>query len=526
MKRIHSQQKTQRIAILGIFFSLVFLFLACGLFYRQIIQHDYFLQKEKRQNQRRIILPAPRGNIYDRNGKLMVCNRPSFDLNLYFDDIRQEIRREYTLLTQRARKGNDSIDRLRLQQRARENVVERHLALANEITGRRETLNTRTLERHYRESLPLPFTLLSNLSPEEYARLINHLPSPSPLHIATNYHRFYPYNNAACHVLGYVTFSRENTFQSTPLKTFQCLRNVGKTGIELAQNQSLTGTNGEEIFSIDPSGFRADCIHKTSPKKGQDCRLSIDIDLQVAMEKELEKLGNRRSGAVMIDVNSGEILAMVSRPNYDANLLGQRITPEIFQKISESGAWTNRALQGVYPPGSIFKIISSIAFLRHRISSWNDRDFIECPGYTKIGNHTFNCDQLMAHGKVTLAKALEKSCNVYYYLRSQICGIDNIIAEAKRFHLDRRTAIDLPFETERMLIPTPDWKEKKGFGKWFPGDTANTSIGQGYVLVSPLQMACFMASLAKNRTQTIPHILHDENHRQDSSPPIGLDNGD
>ncbi|MDR1591035.1 MAG: penicillin-binding protein 2 [Puniceicoccales bacterium] len=522
MKQIHFQANNRRIVILGVFFLLVFLFLSCGLFYRQIVQHDYFCQKEKRQNQRRIILPAPRGNIYDRNGKLLVCNSPSFELQLYFDDIRTEVRREYSRLMKEWKTEKKSDNRTSLQKKARQNVVEKYLALANAITGRNHSIDTKNLERHYRESLLLPITILADLSQREYIQLIDRLPPQSPLYIAPNYYRFYPYQSAACHVLGYVVPAVETT-HATSLKTFQFLGKTGKTGIELSQNQSLSGTHGEQIFSVDPSGFRADCIQEKYPRKGQDCILSIDIDLQMAAEYAL---GNKLGSAIVLDIHSGEVLAMASKPDYNVNLLSPKITTEVYKKITDSGAWLNRTFQGVYPPASTFKIISTIAFLRHKVASWNRDDTIECPGYTTIGSRIFNCDHSTAHGIVSLRPAIEKSCNVYFYLRSQNCGIEKIAEEAKRFHLDQKTGIELPFETNRMAIPSPAWKEKKGYGKWFAGDTTNTSIGQGYLLVSPLQMACFTASLAKNRTQTIPHILHDRTHTQPSTPEIGLDKQD
>jgi penicillin-binding protein 2 len=506
---------------LGVFFLLIFLFLAYGLCYRQIIQHDYFCQKEKRQNQRRIIIPAPRGDIYDRNGKLLVCNRPSFDLHLYFDDIRSEVRQEYVCLAKELHAKKESIDRNSLQKRARQNIVEKYLKLANAITGRNAVLDAKMLERHYRESLLLPIAILSNLSRREYIQLVDRLPPQSPLYIATSYYRFYPYQSAACHVLGYVV-SDVKTCHINSLKTFQFIGKTGKAGIELFQNQTLFGSYGEQIFSVSPSGFRAECIREKYPHKGHDCILSIDIDLQMAAEDALE---NKLGSAIVLDVHSGEVLAMASKPDYDINLLSPKIIPEVYQKITENGAWLNRAFQGVYPPASTFKIISAIAFLRHKITSWNRNDSIECFGKTKIGTRIFNCDRSTAHGIVSLQSAIEKSCNVYFYLRSQDCGIEKIAEEARRFHLDQKTGIDLPFETNRMTIPSPAWKEKKGHGKWFAGDTANTAIGQGDLLVSPLQMACFMASLAQNRTQTIPHILRGS-HTQPTAPTIELADDD
>ncbi|MDR3317418.1 MAG: hypothetical protein LBS71_01270, partial [Puniceicoccales bacterium] len=197
MKPSHFEPSHRRFMILCMGCGFVFLFLGCGLFCRQVIQYDYFCQKERHQNQRRIIIPAARGDIYDRNGKLLVCNRPTFELHLYFNDIRLEIRREYAQLIKQSRAEGKSFQHAQLLKQARLNIVQKHLKLANSITGRNDRINAISLERHYRESLLLPLVLLSNLSIAEYARLIDYLPAQSPLYIATNYCRSYPYQSTA-----------------------------------------------------------------------------------------------------------------------------------------------------------------------------------------------------------------------------------------------------------------------------------------------------------------------------------------
>ena len=519
----YKQQENRRIIILGAFFFCVFIFLGSGLFYRQIIQYNYFIKKEKYQNQRVVILPAPRGDILDRNGKVIVYNKPLFEVHLYFDDIRKKIREQYAQFVRESKAKNKVINRTELQKLARKSVVQKYLDCANKIIKRNETINETKLEQHYRESLLLPFTLISNLTTEEYVRLVDHLPSDSPLQIATDYYRYYPYREAACHVLGYVTSSNEMPKKDIDLRRFSSQRKVGKSGIELSQNDTLAGIDGKDIFSVDPSGFKAEQIQHIAPQKGKNCQLSIDIDLQIATEKAI---GKKYGSAIAIEIDSGEVLAMANYPNYDVNALCPKITTSAYQSITDNNAWLNRALQGCYPPASTFKIISSIAFLRNHIANWDDNDTELCYGRTKIGPRVFNCDHSTIHGPVSLATALKKSCNVYYYLRSQICGIQNIIDEAKRFRLDQKTGIELPFETNRMTVPSPEWKKNKGYGNWFAGDTANASIGQGYLSQTPLQMACFIASVAANRTTTIPHIIHNPAHRQDNSKTINLRSAD
>ncbi|UPA28540.1 MAG: penicillin-binding protein 2 [Verrucomicrobiota bacterium] len=512
----------QRIFLLCFILLGIFLFLIGGLFYRQVTQHSYFLQKGKYQTQRRVFLPAPRGDILDRQGRVIACDQPLFELHLYFDSIRKEIREQYLNFLQEHRQKKQPIDRVKFQQQARQSVVQRHLDRANAITHRHETLDITKLEHHYHQSLLAPFTLLSNLTTEEYVRLTDQLPVNSPLFIATNYCRKYPYGSAACHVLGYVSMAYDLPQTSKELRSFFTGHRAGKTGIELSQNAQLSGIDGEEIFAVDPVGFRSECVERIAPEKGKECQLSIDIRLQQAVEKAIS---GYQGSAIVLDVSSGEVLALANTPAYDPNLLSPKIPKNVFQEITQRGAWLNRAIQGCYPPASTFKIISSIAFLRNNIATWDANDTENCPGKTKIGTRLFHCDHKTAHGQVSLAAAMKKSCNVYYYRRSQECGIQNIAQEARRFRLDQPTGIELPFETHRMTIADPEWKKQKKLGEWFGGDTANTAIGQGYTLVTPLQMACFIASIAANRTFTRPHILHDAHHTQ-TAPTIGLNHKD
>jgi penicillin-binding protein 2 len=215
----------------------------------------------------------------------------------------------------------------------------------------------------------------------------------------------------------------------------------------------------------------------------------------------------------MLEIATGEVLAMVSYPNYDLNRLTPRIRPEIFEEINAQGGWFNRALQGLFPPSSTFKVLVATALLKGKYINW--QDIVDCSGYSQIGDRKFHCNAHRSHGKVNLFDAITQSCNVFFFEKTQMSGIHSILAEAKRFGLDQPTGIDLPHETHRMLIPSPEWKKRRGFGPWMGGDTANTAIGQGYTLVTPLQMACFMASVARGKTRTHPSVLYDPiQHRQ------------
>jgi penicillin-binding protein 2 len=314
-------------------------------------------------------------------------------------------------------------------------------------------------------------------------------------------------------VLGYVVSTQNidgNGVLDDTLMTFKPFGKEGKAGIEWAQDVVLKGDNGGEIWSVDPSGFKRELIEQQTPIPGKDLKLSLDLNVQLVAEEALQ---GKCGSVVMIEITTGEVLAMTSQPNYDLNQLTPSIPPQTFQAINDRGGWFNRALQGLFPPSSTFKILVAIALLNGKYIHWDDT--IDCNGCSVIGNRKFHCDSHRSHGPIGLFDAIIKSCNVFFFEKTRNIGIHPIIAEAKRFGLDQPTGIDLPHETHRMLIPSPEWKKRRRFGPWLGGDTANTSIGQGYTLVTPLQMACFMASVAGGRTRTHPSVLHDPlRHRE------------
>ena len=216
------------------------------------------------------------------------------------------------------------------------------------------------------------------------------------------------------------------------------------------------------------------------------------------------------------------MLTLANKPDYDLSKFTPRLSPEDAADIVARGAWTNNAIAGAYPPGSTFKILTSIAALRSGLVEAN-KPITECAGYIQIGNRTFVCDNGRGHhGEVLLHDAIAKSCDIYYYTAGRLMTPEVLAAEGRRFHLHQRTGIELPHETGRMVIPDPAYKEKEIGERWFPGDTANMSIGQGYVLVTPLEMACFAASVARNEVFTKPTLLHNPDAPTQRTESIGL----
>lgn len=491
-----------------------------GLAWRQLIDMNEYKELEKRQTERRILKPGPRGDIYDRNGRLLVGNRPHYSAVVYLDDLRKEFRKEFVVVRDAAdAELLEAFEQTPLELRpdtvpianrsdcawtARMNVIQRYVDQINQISGRNDTLSRSKVIRHFNEQLLLPLPLVEDLSPDQYARLIEQLhPKHSPIQVHTDTARYYPYGVAAAHTLGYVQNVNPDADEipSDGIKTFTFKTKRGKTGLEHSFDELLSGTTGSEMWRVDPLGFQDTRLEMVPPKQGEDLITSIDIDLQLAAETAL---GDRTGAAIAIDVHTGEVLTIASHPSYDLNDLSPFIPRATFDEINERGAWLNRSLQLSYPPGSTFKLITSIAGLR--AGTFTTETEHDCQGVYRLGNRIFRCHSRYGHGIVDLAGAIEGSCNVFYYTEGLNMGIDTLSAEAMRFGLDQKTGIEVPYETSRLVVPTKEWKREKIGAGWVPGDTANTAIGQGFLLVTPLQMATVIASIARGETRTVPTL--------------------
>ena len=514
--------------------------LIVGLGWRQLVADKKYQEIEKRQTERRILKPGPRGDIYDRKGNLLVGNRPHYSAVVYLDDLRREFRTEYSKIIRAERErliqayertpeaeregtAPPNPNYNELQWVARQNVIQLYIDQINRITSRDDTISTRKIIRHFNEQLLLPLVLVEDLTPDQYARLIEQVPVQSPIQIHTDTARYYPYGIAAAHTLGYVQNVNPDPdkIPSDGIKTYTFKTKRGKTGIERSFDELLSGLTGWEMWRVDPLGFQDSLLDHETPKKGQDLVTSIDIDLQLAAETAL---GERTGAAVALDVRTGEVLAIASHPSYDLNDLSPFIPRNTFDAINERGAWLNRTLQLSYPPGSTFKLITAIAGMRAgTITPQTQHD---CQGVFRLGNRIFRCHARNGHGVVDEAAAIEGSCNVFFYAEGLRMGIDVLGAEAKRFGLDERTGIEVPYETSRLVVPTKEWKRERIGTGWVPGDTANTAIGQGFLLVTPLQMATVIASIARGETRTQPTLraLSDGEARQveHGGEPIGL----
>ena len=523
----HRARNPRLFLFYGVIAAMIAL-LASGVAYRQLFKTILYSERERLQNQRRVIVPGPRGNIYDRDGQVLVGNRPRFSVVLNLAELRGEFKAEYKSIKENYRQlaTLERPDTEQLTRIARATVAQRYLDQINFILNRHETVRSTDLKRHVDQTLLLPFVLLDDLAPEEYSRLIERLPVNSPLQVYTSSTRYYPFESAAAHTLGYTGINSDPEVEDFPgedLPTFKMKGSVGRSGLEKVFDEQLQGESGGAIYLVDPAGYKVDLPkEKRLPVQGRNVTTSLDIELQQAAETAMKE---RTGAAVALDVRTGEVLVLVSKPDYDLNNFVPRLSADTAKAIEESGGWLNRAIQGQYPPGSTFKIITAIAGLRSGAIEPAFSNVI-CPGYFMVGNRRFPCWKHEGHGERNLVTALRDSCSVFFFKYGLETGADLIATEARRFGYSHPTGIELPFEYATPHVADPAWKLANMKERWVPGDTANIAIGQGDTLITPLQVACFTASLARGETETKPSILHDPNRPAQHTAPIGLSPAD
>lgn len=495
-----------RLIILGAAFAGMILLLTVSVGYRQLAKAGDYAERERLQNLRRILLPAPRGRILDREGRVLVDNQPAWRVVVYLAELRREFITTYRERTRALRAAGRPVPR-GFDAEVRASVVQRYVDELNGITGRSERVDSAALERHFRQRLLLPFPVAVDLDAREFARLLEQIRPGSPLQLGAAARRTYPHGPLAAHVLGYVS-AAEVTLESDEfgedLATFAYRGTRGAAGLEQQFDEDLQGVPGGEIWMVDHQGRQFRLVQSRPPVAGGDVTVSLDLDLQAVAERALQ--GN--VGAIVAQqVRTGEVLVLATSPGYDANAF-ETDRARTIAKMTEEGAWLNRALQGLYPPGSTFKLVTSLASLR--AGSVDSGTTHACAGFHQVGGREFPCYGRKAHGEIGLVEALRVSCNVFFYKEGLALGVERIAEEARRFGFHEQTGIELPAEQSRMIVPDRAWKRQILDTAWFPGDTANLSIGQGYLRVTPLQMCDFISSVARGEARTRPTILRRE----------------
>ena len=519
----------------------------------QLFDYENYTEAANTQSRRLVIIPAPRGNIHDRNGKLLVANRPSHNIVADVTEQNNRLKKEFDREYARLMKGDKVLRAIRVRRsptttaedvrrkrdkRAGElriisyvNVLKRYLDKTNRLLGRNDSLRIASIRKHFSHTRTIPITIARDLDEEQLARFIEAFPVDHPLKIVTQSVRIYPYGESAAHILGYVKNDRDDVpqipysledspfvaeFLAQPekLRKRHILKQYGgqkaATGVEAFFDEDLLqGTPGYQMMTVRPSGFAYSTELDVPAIQGEPLDLSLDIELQIIAEKSLaQRFPENRASVVMLDVNTGEVLICANAPSYD--LARMSLEPHAYAKELEekhgTGVLVNRATRGLYPAGSSFKPITAIAALRSGVIAPDET--IDCESYIERGNppRKFVEHDGRAFGEINVSRMLEVSSNVFCYLVSERMGINALAGEAKRFGLDSRNTFEL--STDRgLVIPTPEYKALLKRGGWSLGDTLNTAIGQGDVLTTPLHLACFAASIARNETRTDATIL-------------------
>ena len=464
--------------------------LGVRLWYLQCVYGAYYRDQSENNRTRTVRTAPPRGMVFDREDRVLVRNRPAFDIALMLEDTPNidDSLRKIAELT------NRDFDQLKKQ------------------------FVSRPRGRHFE-----PQVVLADVTREELARVkVNSYRLPGVIVRAVPT-REYPQGSLSAQLLGYareVSRTQLEALQAAGREDLKSGDVIGQSGIEKQLDQTLKGSAGYVQVEVDARGNRRGELGIVDDIPGNDIITTIDKDLQDIAEKDL---AGRRGAVVALDPNNGEVLALASSPAVDANLFSGKMTADDWEQIlsDRNKPLSNRAIGSRYPPGSTFKLFMAAAGLAaHKVNTHTE---INCPGYYMLGRHAYKCHKHSGHGATSLAKAITVSCNVFFYTLGQELNIDLIDKYAGMFGFGRQTGIELPGE-DTGVLPSPEWKQKlmPKNSKWYPGDTIPVSIGQGYLTVTPLQMARAIAALATGvlRRPTIIHKIINSQTGEATSPPL------
>lgn len=463
-------ESKQRILVLSFVVGIVFLLLVIRLWHLQILNADDYQAMSENNRLRFVPIAASRGAIMDRTGKVLVSNRPSFSLAV----VPQEVTDKEALLT----------------------------LLANLLGLDRADMADRW-EKNRGRAKYYPIVLASNIT-RDHVEIVeeNRMRLPG-IEIEMKPVREYSSGQLAAHLLGYIGEVSEKELSSTGFEEYNPGDYIGKNGIERALEKELHGGDGGRQLEVDARGRVLRTISESYPTVGNSVVLTIDA----AVQKQAERaFGDQAGAAVIMNVTNGEILAFVSNPGFDPSLFSGKLPPDVWKGYLDDKRHPleNKALSGQYPPGSTFKMITALAGLQNNIIS--DSTSINCTGTYDLGTSTFKCWNKRGHGATNLRKSLRESCDVYYYQLGEKLGVDRIAAAAQAFKLGQPLGVELLNERSG-LIPTSEWKQKRFGKRWYHGETLPVAIGQGAVLLTPIQLASMTATIANEGTIYRPHLV-------------------
>jgi penicillin-binding protein 2 len=442
----------------------------------QVVEHQRYQDIADNQHVRTIALRAPRGVLFDRNGKILVENSYTFTIAV----VRE------------------------LSPNADHNVDQTINRLAA-VTGIDATRAIDEVKRHKREALFRPVPIIEHATMAQVSAVLARKLEMPEVIVQQEPTRTYPLGGVGAHLFGYVGEIQDAQLDKPDFVGVPSGSVVGQSGLERTYNNLLMGTDGRREVAVNSSGREIAEMGEDNPIDGNRLQLTVDIDLQKALE-EAFKSREFAGGAMMIDPRNGEVLAMTSQPEFDPNDFANGVDRSKWSSLMNDPLkpLQDRLLQGRFSPGSTFKIVMALAALDQGIIT---PDFkVYCPGSITIYTHVFHCDKKEGHGTLDLRHALEQSCDVYFYQLASMMKIDTIHDYAAKLGLVGRTGIDLPNEIE-SIIPSTEWKLKAKGEKWYGGDTISVGIGQGYVTVTPISLAVMISAVANGGQIITPHVV-------------------
>ncbi|MBU1564326.1 MAG: penicillin-binding protein 2 [Proteobacteria bacterium] len=457
------------VAVVVLFF---FVLIVLRLWNLQIVDGPEYEKRSYGNRVRVRQMAPPRGHILDRNGREIVTNRPSFDVLLIQEDsydIGDVLKRLAPIL------GTDVSD---LWAKVRE-----------------ASSNPRYM----------PVRLKEDIDWQTLAYLENHNREFSGIRIEVQPVRVYHYDDLAANTIGYLGAISKKELDEADKSIYSGEDIIGKKGIERLRENDLRGVKGQSYSEVDAKGFEQKQLKTVEPLSGREIRLTLDVDLQQIAESYMAA-GEKSGAVVVMEVNTGRVLAAVSAPSIRIKEFIGGISQEQWQALLDNSKHPliNKVVQGTYPPGSTYKMVTALAGLAKGVIDENTTFY--CPGSYTFGNRTYNCWRHSGHGSVSLNRAISESCDVYFYQVGLRVGVDSLAEFAQKLGLGARTGVEMEYEKEG-LTPTKNWKLKSRKAKWQDGETLSVAIGQGYNLVTPLQLCVMTAALANGGTVFKPKLI-------------------
>jgi penicillin-binding protein 2 len=460
-----------RLSVLQYLITVIFSILAVSFWVLQVVQHAKYEELAENNHQRTLALRAPRGLVFDRDGRVLVENRHSYSISIVREHSRD---------------------------------LNRTVQLLSSVLGMDESAVRVIVDRHRREPSYRPITIVQDATLSQVAavvarRLDFELSDVVVEQVPT---RRYP-ETLAAHLFGYVgEVSDKDVTEESGLRSGDI---VGQAGIEKVYNALLMGEDGAKRVVVNSVGREIRTLEEDEPTEGKRVQLTLDLDLQKAVEDAIRASGFN-GASVVLDPKDGGVLAFTSLPSYDPNAFASGIDRATWAALNtdELRPLNDRAIQGRYSPGSTFKMAVGLAGLEEGVIT---PDFhVSCAGHANFYGRDFKCWKKGGHGSVDFRRAIEQSCDVYFYTVGNMVGIDKINKWATALGLGVKSGIDLPNEVQG-LVPSTEWKRERLHEKWYAGETISVSIGQGQVSVTPVSMAVYMATLANGGTRVTPHLL-------------------